>query len=112
MSKGDGRIFKNEGTKRNRERSSKKNRKAFSRLNDEKTFFIFANFAKKQVVKPVYTKSMEFRVVWVEKNHEHHRFFDEKSQAEIFAGTLRLNRTHCKVIEAIKEKRGNRLRTN
>ena len=104
MSKGDGKIFKNEGTKRNRERSSKKTRKAFSTLNDEKTFLNLQTFSQKQVVKPVYTKSMEFRVVWVEKKHEHHRFFDEKSQAEIFADTLRLNGTRYKVIETIKEK--------
>ena len=99
MSKGDGKVFKNEGTKKNRERSSKKNRKAFSALNDEKTFLNLQTFAQQQVAKPVHTKSMEFRVVWVEKKHEHHRFFDEKSQAEIFADTLRTNGTHCKVME-------------
>ena len=104
MSKGDGKIFKNEGTKRNRERSSKKTRKAYSTLNDEKTFLTLQTFAQKQVAKPVYKKSMEFRVVWTEKKHEHHRFFDEKSQAEIFADTLRLNGTRYKVIETIKEK--------
>ena len=104
MSKGDGKVFKNEGTKKNRERSSKKNRKAFSMLNDEKTFLNLQTFEQQQVVKPVYTKSMEFQVVWVEKKHEHHRFFDEKSQAEIFADTLRLNGTRYKVIETIKDK--------
>ena len=104
MSKGVGKVFKNEGTKKNRERSSKKNRKAFSTLNDEKTFLNLQTFGQQQVVKPVYTKSMEFQVVWVEKKHEHHRFFDEKSQAEILAETLRLSGTHCKVIEAIKDK--------
>ena len=104
MSRGDGKVFKNEGTKRNRERSSKKNRKTFSTLNDEKAFLNLKTFAQQQVVKPVHTQSMEFRVVWVEKKHEHHRFFDEKSQAEIFADTLRLNGTHYKVIETIKDK--------